>query len=78
MTHQSYLDPLAKTSVRNSPAPWKLPIFGSPPLEISVARRGGGGGGGRDIFWNYTLKTTATTTTHTKKKNAKTTKLNSR
>ena len=71
MTHQSYLDPLAKTSVRNSPAPWKLPIFGSPPLEISVARRGG-----RDIFWNYTLKTTATTT-HTQK-NAKTTKLNSR
>ena len=66
MTHQSYLDPLAKTSVCNSPAPWKLPIFGSPPpLEISVARRGGGGGGGRDIFWNYTLKTTATTTTHT-------------
>ena len=68
MTHQSYLDPLAKTSVRNSPAPWKLPIFGSPPppLEISVARRGGEGG--RDIFWNYTLKTTATTTTHTQKK----------
>ena len=63
MTHQSYLDPLAKTSVRNSPAPWKLPIFGSPPLEISVARRGGGRG--RDMFWNYTLKTTATTTTHT-------------
>ena len=50
MTHQSYLDPLAKTSVRNSPAPWKLPIFGSPPLEISVARRGGGGGKGVGIF----------------------------
>ena len=48
MTHQSYLDPLAKTSVRNSPAPWKLPIFGfpPPPLEISVARRGGGEGVG--------------------------------
>ena len=51
MTHQSYLDPLAKTSVRNSPAPWKLPIFGSPPpLEISVARRGRGGGKGVGIF----------------------------
>ena len=48
MTHQSYLDPMAKTSVRNSPAPWKLPIFGfpPPPLEISVARRGGGEGVG--------------------------------
>ena len=51
MTHQSYLDPLAKTSVRNSPAPRKLPIFGSPlPLEISVARCGGGGGEGVGIF----------------------------
>ena len=51
MTHQSYLDPLAKTSVRNSPAPWKLPIFGSPPPpEISVARRGRGGGKGVGIF----------------------------
>ena len=45
MTHQSYLDPLTKTSVRNSPGPWKLPIFGSPPLEISVALRGGEGRG---------------------------------
>ena len=65
MTHQSYLDPLAKTSVRNSPAPWKLPIFGSPPSKFPLPAMGGGGGGGRDIFWNYTLKTTATTTTHT-------------
>ena len=64
MTHQSYLDPLAKTSVRNSPAPWKLPIFGfPPPRNFRCPPRGGGGG--RDIFWNYTLKTTATTTTRT-------------
>ena len=63
MTHQSYLDPLAKTSVRNSPAPWKLPIFGSPPPRNF--RCPPWGEGGRDIFWNYTLKTTATTTTHT-------------
>ena len=65
MTHQSYLDPLAKTSVRNSPAPWKLPIFGSPPPSKFPLPAEGGGEGGRDIFWNYTLKTTATTTTHT-------------
>ena len=78
MTHQSYSGPLAKTSVRNSPAPQKMPIFGSPPLENSVALRGGGGG--MDIFWNYTLKTaTTTTTTHTHTHtNAKTTKLSSR
>ena len=78
MTHQSYLNPLAKTSVRNSPAHWKLPIFGSPPLEISVALRGEAGGG-YGYFLEYTLKTATTTTKHTHtKKNAKTTKLSSR
>ena len=44
MTHQSYLDPLEKHSVGNTPAPRKLPTFGSHPLEISVALRGGGRG----------------------------------
>ena len=80
MTHQSYLDPLAKTSVRNSPAPRKLPIFGfPPPLELSVARRGGGGGGGKGYFLElHTKNNSNNNNTHTHKKNAKTTKLNSR
>ena len=75
MTHQSYLNPLAKTSVRNSPAHWKLPIFGSPPLEISVALRGEAGGGYGYFLELHTKNSNNNNKTYTHKKKCKNNKV---
>ena len=56
VTHQSYSDPLEKTSLSNPPPPRKLPPFGPPsPRNFRWPAVEG-----MHVFWNYTIQSNFT------------------